>query len=266
MRYSTILSTLILICALCALTTGCNNGTYANPVSPPAATTEWRTFTVDYDGGTFDFSDIGAVVKFPEGAIGMGESYTFRIRLFPAGIPLLPSGPVLVRLGTFELAGSPDPDFQFELPVEVLIRIAEARDPGIGTEGWQIDSQYKWAYLQAVPLMNDGIQALMRITGPGIYGSFERVPLHIEATVSRQQGPAPLSVTFKGIVTGGYPPYQVFWDFGDNEDPRAGVTTSHMYKDPGVYDASVTVIDHDGVTVVDHLTLTAYAQGGPADL
>jgi hypothetical protein len=223
--------------------------------------TEWRTLTVDSAGGSFSFSDIGAYIAFPADAIPAGEMYTFRIRLFPEGIPLLPTGPVLIRMGTFELDG---PEVDFQAPVEVRFRIVEEKSQGLGLRGYWLNDQRQWEFLQNAPVVNgNGSFSVMRIDKPGIYGAFQVVSLHVEATVSRQQGPVPFTVGFRAVITGGHPPYQAIWHFGDNEDPEAGVSVTHAYLDPGVYTAGVMVLDEDGNWVSDWLTLTAYYMPGP---
>lgn len=235
---------------------------YSNPASPPAVTTEWRSISVDSSGGVFEFTDIGAKVTFPRNAVDPGVTYTFRIRLFPPGVPTVPTGPVFVRLGTFELTG---PVAQFNVPVEVSFRIAERREPGLTTYGYRVNAENKWEFDQAAVVMSTGTYVSMRVGAPGIYGSFERVPLKVEAWVSMQQGPVPLSVALKAMVTGGNPPYEAVWDFGDNEEPKAGLAVSHLYKEPGVYLPTVTVTDADGSIVSDWLTLTAFSKPGPAN-
>jgi hypothetical protein len=235
---------------------GCNDGILSNPVSPPAATTEWRTLSVGDTGGSFDFSDIGAIVTVPAGAIPMDEIWDLSIRLFPGGIPLLPSGPVLVRLGTFELIG-PD-GAAFLKPVEVRFRIAKAQDPGVGTKAYALDDTNAWYFVQNATVLNDGAHVAMTVLSPGIYGSFQVVPLHIEASVSNQQGNAPLGVSFYAVVTGGHPPYDIAWDFGDNSDKKAGTAVSHWYKDPSDYNPSVMVIDADDNFASDTLLIQAY--------
>lgn len=260
MRFSRIWPTFILL-SMCLVLVACNDGLYSNPTSPPATTTEWRVMTADSAGGSFAFSDIGAYVSFPPGAIPAGEIHTFRVRLFPEGIPLLPSGPVLVRLGTFEFDG---PEIEFDSPVEVKFRLAEQKSTGLGLHGYWLNAQRQWEFLQSAPVVNgDGSFSVMHIDKPGIYGAFQFVHLHVEATVSRQQGPIPLTVGFKAIIIGGHPPYQAIWHFGDNEDPEAGISVSHAYLDPGVYTAGVIVVDADENWVSDWLTLTAYYQAGP---
>lgn len=247
------------LAAVVVLLTACNGGTYSNPASPDANTTPWRSFSVDSAGGTFDFPDIGATLTFPEGAVPEGETYDFQVRLFPEGIPLVPGGPVLVRLGTFELVG---PDEELLEQVQVVIRIAEPRTPRLTTFGYILNSNNDWDFFQNVPLLDDGIHAVFRITRPGVYGSFEPVPLHVEATVSRQQGPVPLSVSLKAIVTGGYPPYDAVWNFGDKEDPQAGLSVSHFYENPGHYTVTVLVKDSNGNVASDYLNLTAWGIWG----
>ncbi len=256
-------ATTMAVLMLGVLVIGCNGGTYSNPSSPSAATTEWRTVTVDEFGGTYNFPDIGMFVYIPPEAVQPGESYTYQVRRFPPGIPLLPSGPVLVRLGTFQFFGV---DASFDRDIEVRFMIAEEKPPGINSRGYRLNDDLEWEFNQNAPILSDGWNAVMYIDRPGIYGAFEYVPLHVEATVSRQSGPVPLSVAFKAIVTGGHPPYSIVWDFGDAEDPEAGVAVSHIYPEPGDYNVTVMVMDQDNIWTSDWIHLTAYWIAGPPAL
>ena len=264
MRKNTLWPIITLFFTALLLTLGCNDGVYYNPTSPPADTTEWRTLSVDATGGIFDFPDIGAMLTFPADAIPVDETYTLRIRLFPQGIPMVPGGPIMVRLGSFELVGPAD--IEFLQPVDVQYRIAVYRTPGADLLGYALDSANRWQYDQKTLILNDGMHVIMHITRPGIYGSFQTTNLHVEATVNSQAGPAPLSVAFKALIIGGTPPYDEVWIFGDNSDNMAGLAVSHMYKDPAVYNPSIMVTDSVGNTVTDTLMITVYNKNGPANL
>ncbi|MFH1676358.1 MAG: PKD domain-containing protein [bacterium] len=85
---------------------------------------------------------------------------------------------------------------------------------------------------------------------PNVYGVY--------ATSSRISGPVPMSVGFKATVTGGVSPYQIVWDFGDNENTKAGVSVAHVYVEPGIYTVTCMVADFNGNMVGDWLTVTAY--------
>ena len=262
MRYATLITAMAVLLTT-TMVVGCNDGTLSNPASPDASATAWRTLTFTDAGGTFDFSDIGIVIIVPPDTLDPGEVYSCDVRGFPPGIPILPTGPVLVRLGTFELFG-PDADFLRE--IEVRFRIADVRSPGVNSRGYSLDDDLIWHFLQNAPVLADGLHCAMHVTGPGIYGAFETVDLHVEATVNHQSGPVPLSVGFKAIVTGGHPPYGVVWDFGDNEDPKAGPVVAHAYADPGDYTATVMVTDSVGHTATDWIYLTAYYIASPPAL
>jgi len=259
MRYFWLNLTLAILVA-CLFIVGCNDGRYSNPSSPPATTTEWRSITATEFGGTFDLSDIGIYISIPAGAIPSGAVYSYDVRGFPPGVPLLPSGPALVRLGTFEFSGQ---NITFNRPIEVRFMIAERKSPGINSSGYRLNDDLKWEFDQSAPILADGLHAIMQISRPGIYGSFESVPLHVEATVSDATGPIPLSVGFKAIVSGGHPPYSIFWDFGDGTDPSGGPAVAHLYTDPGDYTAVVSVQDSSGHTATDWINVTAYWQSSP---
>ena len=240
---------------------GCNSTSiYQNPVSASVQPTDWRSGTADPMGGTFGFPEIGISLSFPEGAIPDGETFAFSVRGFPGNVPTVPAGPVYLRLGTFELTGD---DMVFLAPVVVSFQLAESRDPGFAGRGFMINSSLAWEAAGNAPVQNDGMHAVMSINEPGIYGAFDPVPLGVEITVSRQTGPAPLSVAFKAIVTGGTPPYDAVWFWSDSSDPSAGLTNSHFYEAPGDYDPSVLVIDSSGASVTDWIHLTCYGQASP---
>lgn len=252
----------LVILTLILVSVGCSSGTYTNPMSPHATPTAWRTLTVTDAGGEFNFPDIGLYFSIPAGAVLSDERYTFNVRGFPSGIPLVPTGPVFVRLATFELVGGPE-DFEFELPIEVTFQLIEARSPGISTSGYALNDANQWEFSQVAPILTDGIHAIMSITAPGVYGSFMPIPLHVEIKVSRSSGPIPLSVGFEALITGGHPPYTVLWQWGDNEDPDTGIAISHMYPDPGTYTCSAQVYDAEMHTAQDWINVYAYAQAGP---
>lgn len=64
---------------------------------------------------------------------------------------------------------------------------------------------------------------------------------------STAAGPAPLTVTFSGAVSGGIPPYTFQWDFGDGAiNPGPGNDVQHTYTEPGTYTVRMTVIDSGG--------------------
>jgi endonuclease/exonuclease/phosphatase family metal-dependent hydrolase len=65
----------------------------------------------------------------------------------------------------------------------------------------------------------------------------------------------PLNVNFFATVTGGEPPYDYFWNFGDGqssflEDP------THIYYSPGDYEATITVTDANDDLLIKALNIT----------
>jgi len=257
------LLTALLVLITGVLVLGCDDGQYSNPVSPPVTTSEWRTISIDEFGGTISLPEIGMYLTIPQDAVPSGEMYTFDIRLNPPNVPLVPSGAVLVRLGTFEMSG---PDVAFIRAIDVRFRIADDRSPGTFTRGYRLNEDNFWEYYGNANIYGDGLYATVSIQRSGIFGAFEAVPLHVEATVSQQMGPVPLSVGFNAIVTGGHPPYSAVWDFGDKDDSKSGLSATHQYVDPGDYTAVVTVMDSNGQVDTDWIYLTAYWIASPPAL
>jgi hypothetical protein len=242
---------------------GCDDGQYSNPTSPYLTTSEWRSISIDEYGGTISLPEIGIYLSIPQDAVPEGEVYTFNVRLNPPNVPLGPSGLVTVRLGTFEMSG---PDVSFLRAIDVRFRIADEQSPGVFSRGYRLNSDNFWEYYGNANIFDDGRYATISVMVPGIFGAFEAVPLHVEASVSQQMGPVPLSVGFKAIVTGGHPPYSALWDFGDNEDPKGGLSVAHAYGDPGDYTVTVTVMDAEGHVATDWVHLTAYYIASPPAL
>jgi len=253
-------TTVLVLLFLMLLLASCNNGQYSNPASPSAVPSAIRTASVTETGGVYDFPDIGITVTFPADAIPAGEVFPFSVMAFPPNIPLVPTDTTYIRLGTFMLDGI---DMTFGEPVAVTFPLADMFAGGTYSGGFQLTDGNAWGTVGNAPVTDDGLHATMNINEPGIYGSFQSVPLHVEITVSQQTSPVPLSVAFRAIVTGGTPPYSAVWWYGDDSEPESGLMVSHIYFDPGDYSASCQVMDADGQSALDWVHLTAYGQVGP---
>ncbi|HEX9744144.1 MAG TPA: PKD domain-containing protein [bacterium] len=239
---------------------GCTGGFDNNPVSPNVAQTEWRAFTVNEAGGTFNFPEIGIWVEIPSGAVPTGEVYSFSVRGFPDGIPPLPGGPVYVRMATMEMDG---PDVSFLKNIKITMQLAEPKTPGAGAVAFQINGAFQWQQMHNNAVYLNGNTASMYVDTPGIYGAFLPIPLNVEISLTRQSGPVPLSVGLEALVTGGHPPYLVIWNYGDNDQPESGLATAHVYDAPGVYSISCFVTDESNHQVTDLISVEAYGIFGP---
>jgi PKD repeat protein len=56
------------------------------------------------------------------------------------------------------------------------------------------------------------------------------------------------------------------WDFGDESDDATGQSVAHVYEAAGVYTATLTVTDADGLSDTDTIEITVGTAGGDADL
>lgn len=69
-------------------------------------------------------------------------------------------------------------------------------------------------------------------------------PAQIEAafTATPTAGPSPLTVQFTDLTTGEIPVSNWFWNFGDGSAPSLEQHPVHVFKDPGVFSVSLSVI------------------------
>ena len=63
-------------------------------------------------------------------------------------------------------------------------------------------------------------------------------PVNLTATATPSTGVAPLTVAFRANLTGGCPPYEFEWEFGD-EGEGGGLSVSHTYQSAGTFNALV---------------------------
>jgi outer membrane protein assembly factor BamB len=84
------------------------------------------------------------------------------------------------------------------------------------------------------------------------------VTLGATAEQSTPAGPTPLLDDFNVTVSGGLPPYQYAWSFGDGTSSSLS-NPSHTYAAPGAYLVNVSVTDVAGSTVLRHLDVTVGA-------
>ncbi len=88
-------------------------------------------------------------------------------------------------------------------------------------------------------------------------------PLVVGLESSTRGGLVPLSVTFTAEVSGGEPPYQYGWDFGDGSQATGSAAEVHSYDATGSYTVRVTVTDAQGETAVASVEVTVH--GVPFD-
>jgi len=81
------------------------------------------------------------------------------------------------------------------------------------------------------------------------------------ATANPMRGPAPLTVSFHGDVTGGLSPYQFNWDFtSDGVFDFTGQDVEHVYGLPGMFEAVLVVVDSEGTEAEDFVTINVSAE------
>ena len=96
------------------------------------------------------------------------------------------------------------------------------------------------------------VKGVVRTTGQSLLDW----DLTVTASADKTVGPAPLSVGFSGLATGGTAPYTYEWTFGDASAPSTSQSPSHTYTVPGYYNATLTVTDaRGGVIAADPILI-----------
>ncbi len=120
-----------------------------------------------------------------------------------------------------------------------------------------VDKALTWRGGQGVSLPYNG-------SAPDI-GAFEYggvSPLYANATASPTSGQIPLTVNFTGIASGGIPPYNYSWNFGDQGSSNEQNPT-HTYIRDQSYTAILTVTDNDGNQDNDSVTINTFTDTRP---
>ncbi len=84
----------------------------------------------------------------------------------------------------------------------------------------------------------------------------------VVVTATPEMGRAPLDVTLGCVAVGGEEPYTYAWNFGDGT-ATTGQNVGHTYGERGIYSASCTAVDHDGITGINSATVTASLNDAP---
>jgi hypothetical protein len=69
--------------------------------------------------------------------------------------------------------------------------------------------------------------------------------LSVKISATPQSGEEPLGVTFTAIVSGGAPPYIIYFDFGDGNSYE-GASVIHTFYNAGTFNVTATVTDSSG--------------------
>ena len=146
-----------------------------------------------------------------------------------AGTPLTGDAPMMVKLTGSGAGGVPPYSYAWDL--------------GDGTTNAQADPTHVYSsrgtYTATLTLTDS--------KGTTSHASFQVTvydPLRVTSSVTPTSGGAPLSVTFTGTASGGLPPYQFTWQFGDGSS-GSGATATHAYAG-GSFNATLTVRDAAG--------------------
>jgi PKD repeat protein len=101
-----------------------------------------------------------------------------------------------------------------------------------------------------------GVPTAGNVSCPGISGQ----PLTTNLTAFPESGRAPLTVDFGAGASGGVPPYDYEWSFGDGGHGTAA-SPEHTFDQPGNYSVSVMVTDSNGTVVTSHATVRSTSAG-----
>jgi len=89
-------------------------------------------------------------------------------------------------------------------------------------------------------------------------GAYEhKKAIFVRASASPMSGGPPLTVNFSSEAIGDFPPFIYRWTFGDGQYENSQNCT-HIYTQPGLYTATLTVADSRGNTESQSITIQAY--------
>ncbi|HTW39545.1 MAG TPA: PKD domain-containing protein [Thermoplasmata archaeon] len=201
---------------------------------------------------------------------GASETVGFSFPSFFAveGGEFVPSTDALVLAATGGPAGGPGPLF--------WSGAANAAGPGSITSSWVFgDGTNATTPTPAHTYWTAGRYTIVGVTedswgdvadyATGVDVTSNGVPLTVVASPSDESGPAPLTVEFTAVASGGAGgPYGYTWEFGDGGDASAANVT-HVYSHEGSFTANITVRDIRGgsFTRVYTITVTAPGATGP---
>lgn len=87
-------------------------------------------------------------------------------------------------------------------------------------------------------------------------------PLESNLTATPSVGTAPLATGLSVVTHGGTPPYHYVWSLGDGPNVSGPNATQHVYDSPGVYAASVEVVDSVGASIRALTLVTVHDSSG----
>ncbi|HXQ95133.1 MAG TPA: PKD domain-containing protein [Thermoplasmata archaeon] len=213
-------------------------------------------YTVSWSAGAGANSSFGANATFTYGAPG---NFTAAVTVVDAsGTHWSEQFPVQVRPAVVAPLTSGIVASATSGPAPLLVWFSGTAGGGVGADG------FSWAFGDgsvsgAGPTVSHvftvagvAVSTLTVTDARGITSS-SNVTVTVGAALAAL-GSAPartvagINATFQAAVSGGLPPYQLIWAFGDGTAAVAGNVT-HQYADPGTFNATLTVTDHRGVLV-----------------
>ncbi|HYE76702.1 MAG TPA: PKD domain-containing protein, partial [bacterium] len=206
-------------------------------------------------GDTETYPTSGVVVTAAQDSLP--QTVDIQVVLDPANLPdTARAGAFWEKAASVSLRDANNSGVAIQTPLTVTIPLRNAGDGNSQIRLFQFDSVAGgWVSTgQNAVVSDNGTRATFAAASFGTYGLFRAMPLDVTIVTSTRTGKAPLSVNLRADVRGGTPPYAITWDFGDNQG-ASGLSTSHLYEDPIMYQASVVVTDAVGGQVSNTVSI-----------
>ena len=243
----------ILILVLGFVLMGCS-GSGTTPMVP----SDIETMTFNHNAASLDYNTLGVSVDVPEGTLELGQEVELQVQIAPPNLPERAyTSSIHSRIGWLDLSNNSDPDINLQDEIRVTFPLNDDY-PASATYSVYLynpsDGVWHPTGKNAV-VTDDGLSAVFSANSFGTWGVFKGVPLTAEISASRTTGQAPASIAMDVLIDGGSPPYAIIWWYGDDSDPEAGLSTSHLYVEPSTYTPCVIVVDAMNRQVSDDINI-----------